>query len=320
MVNGYFNYMSANSESSLLRNGKVLTRRDLNGSDSDSKGINLEKNLMNVKDARQSLEGGKIGLDKSGFEILEYKTKDRNLDFLDSRLVIDSYYTECAEIVREKIGANCVVPFDHNIRSATGKKSKKQLSGGQEVQGPAHVVHGDYTLRSAPDRINQLSQKLTRNDTLSSVLDKEERLITKTQANDILAGRRFAIINLWRNIRPIPVETNPIALCNASTVSKQDLVVFEIHYSERVGENYFSKSNEKHEWFFYPNMTIDEALLIKQWDSHGDLPTSEEKVSRTKKTTAKPCTFSFHSAFEPSNVQEDAADRWSIEVRCVAIF
>jgi len=319
MFKGFFNYMSANSESSLLRNGKVFTRRDLNGSDSGSNGINLEKHLMYIKDARNIIEDGKIGLDESGFELLECKTKDRTLDFLDTQLVINSYYAECAGIVGEKTGAKHIIPFDHNIRSASGKKSKRKLSGGQEVQGPAHVVHGDYTLRSAPDRIYQLSQRLTRNDTLSSVINKDERLISKNIANEILAGRRYAIINLWRNIRFIPVETNPIALCNASTVSKEDLVVFEIHYSERIGENYFSKHNEKHEWFFYPSMTINEALLIKQWDSHGDLPASEEKVSRTK-TTAKPCTFSFHSAFEPSNLQEEAADRWSIEVRCVAIF
>ena len=311
--------MSVNSESSLLRNGKVFTKRDLNGSDSGSNGIKLEKHLMYIKDARNNIEEEKIGLDESGFELLECRTKDRTLDFLDSQLVINSYYDECAGIVRENTGANYVMPFDHNIRSASGKKSKKKLSGGQEVQGPAHVVHGDYTLRSAPDRINQLSQRPTRNDTLSSMMDKDKRLISKTLLNEILAGRRYAIINLWRNIRSIPVETNPIALCNASTVSKQDLVVFEIHYSERIGENYFSKHNEKHEWFFYPNMTIDEALLIKQWDSHGDLPASIEKVSSTR-TTAKPCTFSFHSAFEPSNVRVDAADRWSIEVRCVAIF
>lgn len=311
--------MSVNSESSLLRNGKVFTRRDLNGSDSGSNGINLEKHLMYIKDARNSIEEEKIGLDESGFELLEYKTKDRTLDFLNSQLVINSYYDECAGIVKENTGASYVMPFDHNIRSASGKKFKKKLSGGQEVQGPAHVVHGDYTLRSAPDRINQLSQRPTKNDTLSSVMDKDERLISETLANEILAGRRYSIINLWRNIRSIPVETNPIALCNASTVSKRDLVVFEIHYSERIGENYFSKHNEKHEWFFYPNMTIDEALLIKQWDSHGDLPASREKMSRTK-TTAKPCTFSFHSAFEPTNVRVDAADRWSIEVRCVAIF
>ena len=33
-----------------------------------------------------------------------------------------------------------------------------------------------------------------------------------------------------------------------------------------------------------------------------------------------PCTFSFHSAFEDPMTAPDAPDRWSIEVRCVALY
>ena len=318
MFKGLFNYMSTESESSLLRNGKVYTKRDLDGSDSGSKGIILEKHFVTVKDARNSSTKDIIGLDNSGFEILDSKTKDKTLDFLDSQSVIESYYKECAGIIKEMTGAQHVLPFDHNIRSASGKKSKVKISGGQQVQGPAHVVHGDYTLRSAPDRIRQLSQAPTGNDTLSSANNEKKSLITRTQADEIFTGRRFAIINLWRNISLLPVEVNPIALCDASTVCNDDLVVFEIHYADRIGENYFSKHNQKHKWFFYPNMTIDEALLIKQWDSHGNLPACEEQGSDTMEASL-PCTFSFHSAFEPPNVREDAPDRWSIEVRCVVI-
>ena len=46
-----------------------------------------------------------------------------------------------------------------------------------------------------------------------------------------------------------------------------DLVVFEIHYADRIGENYFAKHADAHRWYFYPALTRDEALLIKQWDS-----------------------------------------------------
>ena len=34
--------------------------------------------------------------------------------------------------------------------------------------------------------------------------------------------------------------THPLALCDAQTVEPDDLVVFEIHYADRVGENYFA--------------------------------------------------------------------------------
>ena len=46
----------------------------------------------------------------------------------------------------------------------------------------------------------------------------------------------------------------------AASVRPAELVVFEIHYADRVGENYFAKHDENHRWFFYPALTRDEAL------------------------------------------------------------
>lgn len=52
---GVFNYMSADSQSSLYRNGKVLTRRNLEGTDSEWVGVNYEKYEVTVNDAREGL-------------------------------------------------------------------------------------------------------------------------------------------------------------------------------------------------------------------------------------------------------------------------
>ena len=319
MTKGFFNYMSAESQSSLFRNGKVVTRRDINGNDSGSEGIKLKKHKINVLDARKCLKKDKISLNSSGFEIQKSKIASEAIDFFNSEQITKSYYSHSAGIIKESTGAKDVFAFDHNIRSATGKKIKKSLSGGQQVQGPAHIVHGDYTLRSAPDRIRQLSKLPSKNDTLKKVIGHEKSLLTQDQVEEIFAGRRFAIVNLWRNISSKPVEINPIALCDASTVSAEDLVVFEIHYSDRIGENYFSKHNRKHKWYFYPKMTSDEALLIKQWDSHGKLASTNGNSSDSN-LMSEPCTFSFHSAFDDPLVRADAPDRWSMEVRCVVIY
>ena len=59
-----------------------------------------------------------------------------------------------------------------------------------------------------------------------------------------------------------PVENNPLALCDASTVSSKDLIVFEIHYADRIGENYFAKHSLKHDWYFYPKMTPGGVIII----------------------------------------------------------
>ena len=316
---GFFNYMSANSQSSLFRNGKVLTRRDISGSDAGSVGIHLEKYEKNVLNARDSLSIEGIKLDKQGFELFPSKLGKKDIDFFNNQQVIKTYYSHCAELIKEVTGARSVLAFDHNIRSAIGKKSKRMISGGQQVQGPAHIVHGDYTLTSGPERLRQLSEPPGKNDTLRSVLGTLNSLLPIDTVNDALSNGRFAIINLWRNIVLDPVEINPLALCDASTVSPKDLVVFEIHYADRVGENYFAKHSLKHDWYFYDRMTIDEALLIKQWDSEGVLARTNGR-SFDSEFSHKPCTFSFHSAFEDPNTREDAADRWSMEVRCIVIY
>ena len=314
-----FNYMSESSFSSLFRNGKVLTRRDVNGSDAGSEGIDLTSYEMKLTDARKCANTNPLSLHSNGFELLSRKSQDPMTDFFDSERVVKYYYPECAEIIKECTGADQVFMFDHNIRSASGKKTNTKLSGGQQVQGPAHVVHGDYTLTSAPDRITQLSNPPGKNDTLKSVLGDSNSLLQKDMVADVLETGRFAIINLWRNITSEPVETNPVALCDAATVSTQDLVVFEIHYNDRVGENYFAKHNDKHKWYYYPEMTNDEALLIKQWDSKGGFASTNGK-SADSELSDQPSTFSFHSAFNNTYARADAPDRWSIEVRSVVVY
>ena len=319
MSSGYFKYMSEESSSSLYRNGMVFTKRDINGNDGGSKGINLKKYEMHVENARNYEGEEKLNLDKNGFELLKSKLGKSEKDFFNNSYVLTSYYTHCANLVKNLTNASHVSAFDHNIRSATGKKKKKRIAGGQQVQGPAHVVHGDYTLTSAPARLKQLAQPPRENDTIAEILDPNDALLPRKIIDKVESGGRFSIINVWRNIVAEPVESNPIALCDAATVSSDDLVVFEIHYSDRVGENYFAKHNNNHRWYFYPKLTIDEVLLIKQWDSDGMLAYSDGTQSDFNSGT-RPCTFSFHAAFDDKNTRSDAPDRWSMEVRCIVVY
>ena len=86
---------------------------------------------------------------------------------------------------------------------------------------------------------------------------------------------------------------------------------------DRIGENYWSKYNLGQKFYSYPEITRDEALLIKQWDSRGQLAQSDgEKPDHQGNGI---CTFSFHSAFHEPSTPADAPDRWSIEVRCMVI-
>ena len=290
--------------------------RDDRGNFVDSEGVATEPHKIVVKDARQLSPQNTMNLARNGFELLENTVP--SYDFLDHQEVITRYYRDCEEIVAKATGGK-VWAFDHNIRSAGGLAEKRRVKGGQDVQGPAHIVHGDYTLRSARDRLIQLTEASSVNDTLRQVVPEGQGLIPKDAANPALDdGGRFAIINVWRNIEAEPVATHPLALCDGQSVQPEDLVVFEIHMPDRVGENYWAKYDEQHLFYCSPAMTRSEALLIKQWDSAGLL--AQSRGAKADYMADGPCTFSFHSAFYDAQTPKDAPDRWSIEVRCMVLY
>ena len=316
---GTLRYLQPSVESSLYRNGKVLTRRDRDGSDSDRLGVDLEDREMAIVDARGLAPSQRPTLVANGFELHERPMADPGLEFLDHDAVVRGYYPECAGIVRAATGAGTVAAFDHNIRSATGKSGQVRIAGGQQVQGPAHLVHGDYTLTSAPRRLRDLARTPTVNDTFRSVLAEGETLLDAEAVEHAIGDGRFAIVNVWRNIAREPVATRPLALCDAASVRPEELVVFEIHYRDRIGENYFAKHDPRHRWIYWSAMAREEALLIKQWDSEGEMARSRGARADAD-GEGRACTFSFHSAFEEPETPPDAPDRWSIEVRCAVLY
>ena len=94
------------------------------------------------------------------------------------------------DLVKQATGASFVRAFDHNIRSGQGKANRKRIKDGQEVQGAAHMVHGDYTLTSALQRLSDLADSPKSNDNLNSVLGSSHLY------RDILPKRQFKARNV----------------------------------------------------------------------------------------------------------------------------
>ena len=257
-----------------------------------------------------------------------------NLDFLDSHQVMDVYYPACEALVRQRLGGSndnnnnkvSVTAFDHNIRMAVPPSDSNLLknAGGSTVQSPLGVVHGDYTAVSAPRRLADLAQPPKANDVWRARLPAGASLLNADAVAAALAGRRrYALINVWRSIDPDhPVTSYPLACCNAQTVSRDDLRTLQIHYADRIGENYLATHSARHEWLYFDQMTRDEALLIKQWDSKGNLAAADMKESDKNQQTKKNeiATFAIHSAFAPPPTSGQQKPRQSIEVRCVCLW
>jgi len=77
----------------------------------------------------------------------------------------------------------------------------------------------------------------------------------------------------------------------------------DLVYADRRGEIYTATFNPRHRWLYVPDMQVDEALLIKCYDSSSD-------VAR----------FTLHTAFEDPTSPPDAPWRESIEYRTIAFF
>jgi hypothetical protein len=312
-----FNYIDASIPNTLFRNGRVSLRRAADGNDSELSGYVPDAREMTVRDARALDDDARRCLHHRGFARFDHPLADPGLDFLSHEAVVRRYYPACEELMRTVTGAAHAFAFDHNVRWAQGQRTGAQIAGGQQVQGPIRVVHGDYTLTSGPQRLRDLAGPPRANDTMRPFLGDGEALIPRALVDGALASGRFALINVWRNIAPEPVMRDPLGFCDAQTVEPEDLVVFELHYADRIGENYFAHHAPRHQWYYYSRLTRDEAVLIKQWDSAGSFARSSGQRSDRG---ADVCSMNFHSAFEDPATPPEAPERRSIEVRCAVIF
>ena len=230
-----------------------------------------ETHEIKILDARAVND--RLSLDREGFVLLHRPTAAK--DLYDDAEIARVYYPECARLIKEFTGAARVHVFDHIVRNAA------RMAKGSTIKGYAGRVHNDYTAWSAPQRVRDLMG------------DEAEELLK----------HHYAEINLWRPIRG-PLLRSPLVLCDATTLSEENLVGSELRYPDRTGETYVVTYNPGQRWYYFPKMTADEVVLIRCFDS------AREGAAR----------FSAHGAFDDPTTPPDAAPRESIEARALVFF
>jgi hypothetical protein len=250
---------------------KIVTAAGAGGT-ADMRGGKLDPHRVVLRNGRPLAKD--FALERNGFRFVRHDTKVA--DFFDDAEVRRTYYPEMEALVKAESGAARVVIFDHTLR--TGDDAVREARKIREV---VPRVHNDYTEWSAPQRVRDI------------LPDGAEALLQ----------RRFAIIQVWRPIR-LPVESFPLAICDARSVSDDDLVISERRYQHRVGQTYAITFNPNHKWFWFPHMRRDEAIVFKVFDS--------EKDGRARWTA--------HSAFVDPASPPNAPPRESIEIRTMAFF
>ncbi len=198
------------------------------------------------------------------------------------------YAKEVCEVAGRLSGADVVVPMSGMVRSS-GATSKS-------VQPPAAEAHVDFTQRSA-ERIADA--------------------IYKKSHPEGPGYRRFIAFSLWRALSP-PPQDMPVALCEGRSVRDDegthntkvdvdeipegDALFAPIEGEENMAAATIFHHSPDHRWWYYPDMTADEVLFIKFYDSDH--------------RTAWRCP---HTAFRDVS-RPDARERRSIEFRGIAYF
>ncbi len=213
-------------------------------------------------------------LDTQGLAVLNVTSAIT--DYYDESQVRRVYMPEMEALVKHETGAARVFAFDYNVRCETYSTHKKN-----KTSKPVRFVHNDYTHASGLQRVRDLMG------------DEADELLT----------RRFAVINVWKPIVG-PVLRTPLAVCDASTMSENDFVDVSLLYRDRIGQIQMLTHRPEHDWYYLSNMEVNEALLLKCYDSELD--------GRAR--------FTAHTAFDDPETTEDAPDRQSIEVRTLAFF
>jgi hypothetical protein len=206
-----------------------------------------------------------------GFQLVKHRT---DVNFADKEDFEKRYYPEVSRLVRDLTGASEVIAFLGILRGG-----EEDLGGGPALS--AHVDFNEWALRDwvkrlAPDRADELLKK------------------------------RLVNINVWRGTKP--VENSPLAVCDARSVEKKDFMLV------RLGETTDPVTpetpgglnmayNPKHEWYYFPDMQPDEALVFRLFD-----------------TANKDWHMTGHTAFVDPTSKPGSPKRQSFEVRTIAIF
>lgn len=214
-------------------------------------------------------------LDTHGFVFCDHRTQVR--DFTDEAERKRVYDLEVQALIKQHSGAAEVLVFDHTLR-VSDESLQKAMDARPTVKG----VHNDYTEASAPVRLREVAGDA----------DAERRL-----------KKRWAIIQVWRPIRG-NVMCDPLGICDGRSIPQRGFIRVERRYRYRTGEVYHIAHNPAHQWFYFPQMTRNEALVFKVFDSDA----------------SKPSRFTAHSAFDDPTSPPNAPPRESIETRCFAFF
>ncbi|MCL2396416.1 MAG: hypothetical protein FWC87_17240 [Acidimicrobiaceae bacterium] len=223
-------------------------------------------------------------LDVNGFMMLNHPTA---VSDFDDPVQVDRYYQDAEKLLDELLHPEVTFMFGHIFRTDDPEETRKRMESEEPLErsrgGTAGGAHVDFAEEAIAQYVEEFGG---------------ERAAE-------LAEKRIVNLNVWRPIGK--VERMPLALCDGSTASRSGMVPIDMYnavgpYSTmKVGLSV--QYEPGHRWYYYPDMTSDEVLVFKTYDSD---PSVVQRVP--------------HSAIVDPTSAPDAPPRHSIEVRALCFL
>jgi hypothetical protein len=268
MVQGRINYL-----------GEMKVRPRFYAVDYSRDNLVIDGQPMPIRDAREAAVPP--SLEREGFTLVPHRSAVA--EFRDMDIVRQTYLPEIEQLMLKLTGAERILMTPGAVLRF-GERSKEY--GSRVNTRPARFTHVDYTPQSAPGLFQPL-------------LD--------AAGVKLRPGQRYAGYNIWRVLSEPPQDV-PLAVCDAQSLAPGDLVtgdaVFDAPGQPEWGfEAFLVRHNPAHRWSYFSNMTRDEALVFKAFDTD---PSRPVRVP--------------HVAFDDPACPPGAVPRASVEVRCFALF
>ena len=168
-------------------------------------------------------------------------------NWTDTREVANHYYEECRQLLMTLMPSATIPAITSHTYRNENIKEHHWIDGIQ--YGPcATGVHNDYADFIEDD--GTVSKKF------SEIMG---------MSND----KRIIGINIWRSVSEKPLARFPLAVCDRTSIDRDDLE-YELNPNAKPGpfNAHFCKPNDDQRWFYYSQMTRDEALVFTTYDSH----------------------------------------------------
>lgn len=233
------------------------------------------------------------GWEACGFELMAFPSSVR--DWHDLAEVEAKHYDEVTRFCRALTGCSHVIFYPPLLRSPEAAAVNSDLA-------PIEFVHSDYT---------ESYRAMIGNDEhpYHRILEPSMARAGVT-ANMIRSASRVLTLQLWRNIGE-PEMDRPLCFCDCRTVARTELTPIRVaeYGGLRTEFDAFAvrpRGHEQHLWYTFPNMTVDEAVVFRAFDS---LCVDQGRPF-----------WSPHTSFRDPNRSADASARRSVEMRAICIF